>query len=83
MIRNRFLKRIKNDGVKPYVLEGINSFFDKINIVHKVLAPYHSESNGMAERLKCSLRASYVHVNEDQGFNLKQYLNIVVSVYEK
>ena len=35
----------------------------------------------MAERLICSLKDRLVHVNKDQGFNLLQNLNIVVSAY--
>ena len=49
--------------------------------MHEVSAPYHPESNGMAERLICSLKDRLVHVNKDQGFNLQQNLNIAVSSY--
>ena len=43
------MSRIKTDGGKPYVSAGISNFFAKFNIVHKVAAPYHPKSNGMAE----------------------------------
>ena len=65
-------KRIQTEGGKPYVSAGINSFFDKFNIVHEVSAPYHPESNGMAERLIRSLKDRLVHINKDQGFNLQR-----------
>ena len=72
-------KRIQTDGGKPYVSAGNNIFFVKFNIVHEVSASYHPESNRMAERLIRSLKDRLVHVNKDQGFNLQQNLNIVVS----
>ena len=74
-------KRIQTDGGKPYVSAGINSFFAKFNIVHEVAAPYHPESNSMAERLIRLLKDRLHHVNEDQGFNLQRNLNIAVSAY--
>ena len=76
---NGYLSRIQTDGGKPYVSVGISSFFAKFNIVHEVAAPYHPESNGMAERLIRSLKDRLHHVNKDQGFNLQRNLNIAVS----
>ena len=61
-------KRIQTDGIKPYFLAGINSFFDKFNIVDEVSAPHYPESNGMTERLLRSLKDRLVHINKDQGF---------------
>ena len=49
--------------------------------MHEVSAPYHPESNGMAERLICSLKDRLVHVNKDQRFNLQHNLNIAMSAY--
>lgn len=49
--------------------------------MHEVSAPYHPESNGMAEKLIHSLKDKLVHVNKDQGFNLQRNLNIAVSAY--
>ena len=72
LMRHGCPKRIQTDGGKPYVSAGINSFFDKFNIVHEVSEPYLPESNGMAERLICYLKDRLVHVNKDQGFNLKR-----------
>ena len=60
---------------------GINSFFAKFNIIHEVAAPYHPESNGMAERLIRLLKVRLHHINKDQGFNLQRNLNIAVSAY--
>ena len=74
-------KRIQTDCVKPYVSAGINSFFSKFIIVHKVAAPYHPESNGMAERLIRLLKDRLHHVKKYQGFNLQRNLNIAVSAY--
>ena len=73
--------RIQTDNGKPYVSIGINSFFAKFNIDHEVAAPYHPESNGMAERLIILLKDRLHHVNKDQGFNLQRNLNIAVSAY--
>ena len=42
--------RIQTDGGLPYVSEAIWHFFQQWDIVHTVLAAYHPESNGMAER---------------------------------
>ena len=56
-------KRIQTDGGKPFLV-GINSFFDKFNIVHEVSAPYHPESNVMAEIFKHFLKDRLVHVNK-------------------
>ena len=81
LMRHGCPKRIQTDGGKPYVLAGINSSFDKFDNVHEVSAPYHPESNGMAERLIHYLKDRLVHVNKDQGFNLQQNLNIAVSAY--
>ena len=72
LMRHGCPKSTQTDGGKPYVIAGINSFFDKFNIVHEVSAPYHPESNGMAERLICSLKDKLVYVNKDQGFNLQR-----------
>ena len=60
---------------------GIKSFFSKFNIVHEVAAPYHPESNSMAERLVRLLKDKLHHVKKDQGFNLQRSLNIAVSAY--
>ena len=49
--------------------------------MHEVSAPYHPESNGMAERLICSLKDRLVYVNKDQGFNLQHDLSIAASAY--
>ena len=80
-MRHGCLKRIQTNGGKPYVSADINSCFDKFNIVHEVSAPYHPDSNGMAERLIHSLKDRLVHVNKDQGFNLQHNLNIAVGAY--
>ena len=74
-------KRIQTDGGKPHILAGINNFFGKFNTVHEVSAPYHPESNGMAERPLYSLKDRLVYVDKDQGFNLQQNLNIALSAY--
>ena len=79
LMRHGCPKRTQTDGGKPYVLAGINSFFDKFIIVHEFSAPLHPENNGMAERLIRSLKDKLVHVNKDQGFNLQHKLNIAVS----
>ena len=50
-MRHRCPRKVQTDGGKPYVSAGINSFFARNNIIHKVAAPYHPESNGMAKRL--------------------------------
>ena len=81
LMRHGCPKRIQTDGGKLYVSAGINSFFDKFNILHEVSAPCHPESNGMAERLIRSLKDRLFHVNKDQGFNLQQNLNIAVKAY--
>lgn len=62
---------------------GINSFFAKFNISHEVAAPYHPESNGMAERLIGMLKYKTHNVNKDQGFNMQRNLNTAVSAYFK
>ena len=80
-MRHRCPKRIQTDVGKAYMSAGINSFFAKFNIVHEVAAPYHPESNGMAERLIRLLKDRLHHVNKDWGFNLKRNLNIAVSAY--
>ena len=74
LMRHGCPKQTQTDGGKPYILLGINSFFAKHNIAHKVSAPYHPESNGMAERLIQSLKDRLSHVNEDQEFNLRRTL---------
>ena len=74
-------KRIQTEGGKPCFLAGINSFFDKFNMLHEVSAPCHPECNGMAERLIRSLKDRLVQINKDQGFNLQRSLNIEVSSY--
>ena len=74
-------KQIQTNGGKPYVLSGIKSVFTKYNIAHEVSAPYHPESNGMAERLIQSLKDKLSHVNEDQGVDLRRNLNVAVSAY--
>ena len=81
LMRHGCLKRIQIDGGKPYISAELNSFFDKFNIVHEVSAPYHPESNGLAERLIRSLKDRLVHVNKYQGFNLQWNLNIAASAY--
>ena len=81
LMRHRCPKRIQTDGGKPYVLSRINSFFAKYNIAHEVSAPYHPESNGMAEQLIRSLKDRLSHVNEDQEFYLRRNLNVAVSAY--
>ena len=60
---------------------GTNSLYARFNIVHEVAAPYHPESNGMAERLIRLLKDRLHHVNKDQGFNLQRNLNIAMSAY--
>ena len=74
-------KRIQTDGGKPYVSSGIKNFFAKFNVAHDIAAPYHPESNGMAEQLIRSLKDRLSHVNKDQGFNLQRNLNIAVIAY--
>ena len=64
-MRHRCFSRIKTDGGKPYVSAGINKYFAKFNIVHKVSAPYHPESNGMAKRLIRSLKDRLHYYNKD------------------
>ena len=81
LMRHGCPKRIQTDGGKPYVSSGIKNFFAKFNVTHDIAAPYHPESNGMAERLIRSLKDRLSHVNEDQGFNLQRNLNIAVSAY--
>ena len=71
-MRHRCPKRIQNDGGKPYVSAGINSFFVKLYIIHEVAAPYHPESNGMAERLIWMLKDRLHHVNNFKGLNYKE-----------
>ena len=73
-------KRIQTDGGKPYVSAGINNSFAKFNIVHEVTAPYHPESNGMAERLIRLLKDRLRHVNKVKGSTCKEN-NITVSAY--
>ena len=79
LMRHRCPKRIQTDGGKPYVSSGIKNFFAKFNVTHDIAAPYHPESNGMAEQLIRSLKDRLSHVNKDQGFNLQRNLNIAVS----
>ena len=62
-------------------LQDINNFFAKFNIVHKVAAPYHPESNRMAEQFIRSLKNRLHHIDKDQGFNLQSNLNIAVGAY--
>lgn len=81
LMRHGCPKRIQTDGNKPYVLSGIKNFFAKFNVTHDIAAPYHPESNGMAEQLIRSLKDRLNHVNKDRGFNLKRNLNIAVSAY--
>ena len=81
LMRHRCLSNIQTDGDKPYLSAGINNFFSKFNIVHEVAAPYHPESNEIAEQLIRSLKDQLHHVNKDQGFNLQRNLNIAVSAY--
>ena len=81
LMRHGCPKRIQTDGGKLYMSAGINSLFAKFNIVHEVAAPYHPESNSMAERLIRLLKDRLHHVNKDQGFNLQRNLNIAVSAY--
>ena len=81
LMRHRCPRRIQTDGSKPYIFTGINSFFAKYNIAHEVSAPYHPESNGMAECLIQSLKDRLSHGNEDQGFVLRSNLNVAVSAY--
>ena len=81
LMRHGCPKRIQTDGGKPYMSAGINSFFAKFNIVHEVAAPYHPESNGIAERLIRLLKDRLHHVNKDQGFNLQRNLNIAKRAY--
>ena len=80
-MRHKCPKWIQTDGGKPYVSARINSFFAKFNIVHEVAAPYHPESNGMAERLIRLLKDRLHHINKDQGFNMQRNLNIAMSSY--
>ena len=70
---------IQTDGGKAYVFAGINDFFFKFNIVHEVAAPYHPESNSIAEQMVRSFKDRLHHLNKDQGFYLKRNLNIAVS----
>lgn len=59
--------RIQTDCGRPYESTGINKFFAKFNIVYKVSAPYHPESNGTPEPLIRSLEDRLHHINKDQG----------------
>ena len=81
LLRHRCPKQTQTDGGKPYILSGINSFFAKHNTAYEVSAPYHPESNGMAERLTQYLKDRLFHVNEDQGLDLRINLNVAVSAY--
>ena len=51
MMRQGCPKRIQTDGGKPYMSSGIKYFFAKFNVIHRVAAPSHPESNGMAKQL--------------------------------
>ena len=55
LMRHKCLLRIQTDGGKPYVSAGINKFFSKFNIIYKVSAPNHPESNDISELLIKSL----------------------------
>ena len=72
---------IITDGGKPYLSSGIKNLFAKFNVVYNVAAPYHPESNSMAEQLIRYLKDRLNHVNKDQGFDLQRNSNIAVSAY--
>ena len=81
LMRHGCLSRIQTDSGKPYMYAGINKFLEKFNIVHKVSAPYHPESDSMNEHLIRSLKDRLHYVNKDQGFFLQRNLNKAVSAY--
>lgn len=56
MFRDGCPARIQTDGGRPYVSKAINEFFSDYKITHTVAAPYHPESNGMAERFIQTLK---------------------------
>ena len=80
LMRHRCPKRIQTDSGKPNVSAGINSFFAKFNIVHEVAAPYHPESNSMAERLIRLLGIDFITLTRSRVI-LQKNLNIAVSAY--
>ena len=71
--------RIQTDGGLPYVSEAIRHFFRQWDIVHTVLAAYHPESNGIAERTISSLKSNLVKIRMDDQLSVVCCLGMAVA----
>ena len=73
--------RIQSDGGPPYVSEAIRRFYEQYKITPTVTAPYHTESNGMAERMMRTLKTSVKFIKLQSVDNWRRALKIAVAAY--
>ena len=60
---------------------GIEEFFKSYNIIHKITAPYHPESNGMAERVIKTIKNAVNNFILDTGKDWKKVISVAVAAY--
>lgn len=72
---------IRTDGGKPFVSNAIEEFFSDYNINHSISAPYHPESNGLAERFIQTIKGIMHSLKLDSIKDWKKALHIAVSAY--
>ena len=74
-------RRIQTDRGRLYISQIMKEFFQEYNIIHTVIAPYYSKSNGAVERVIGAIKSVMKKVRLGGTNAWKIALHIVVGAY--